>query len=323
MSTYRPELTAEQIIEGCAQEELTVSKQQLGRWARKDRGLLPPPRRRGKRGEGRGVTWVWDVECLPRAIIIARTLQQGDPSLKQAAMELWIRGYVPTAPTLLRELLHHVVAGFEERIQRRQTYLKQTELSIYERRRRFSRAKKRKLAAAPQELREFGVLTGQGLVGLANPSRDSLSAVTSSISFKRLHAIVDASTDADIMRAASQALRFLRTVDGWLTPLLQTAFERGRSHREDVRQGGGETPAQDDIVSEWDCLWFAPLTTLGIIALRHVSIRHLKATMSLLREVAREILGSEETMLMRGVRESALSGELDDIVTFVEPSDGL
>lgn len=321
MSTHRPELTAEEIIEGCAQAGFSVTKLQLGRWSRKDRGLLTTPRRRGRKGEGRGVTWVWDAECLPRAIIIARTLQHGDPSLKQAAMELWIRGYPPHSPGLLRDLLHHVIAGFEERVRRRQTYLDQAELSIYERRRRFKGATKRKLAVAPQKVQDFGVLAGQGLVGLANSSGDGQSDQTSRISFEHLHGIVNEATDTGLMHTASQALRFLKKADSWLTPLLQTAFEQGRAHRGGLRQGGGQTPTEGDLESEWSCLWFAPLTTLVITALRRVSFGHIRATVSLLSGVSREILGSNTATLMRGIRDSASSGEMDDIVAFIKTAE--
>src|SRR5260370_158535 len=100
-------LTTQQLIAACAREGITVSSTQLGRWARE--GLLPPARRHRK-PRGYGAEWHWEAECLPRTLIIARTLASGDPSLGRAAQMLARAGYAPSAARLRQVLLNGVDA---------------------------------------------------------------------------------------------------------------------------------------------------------------------------------------------------------------------
>jgi len=78
------------LVSGCAREDLAVTPSQLARWA--GYGLMPRPHKRGL-GRMRGSEQRWAAECLPRAIIIARTLLDGDPSLLRAARALVDAGY--------------------------------------------------------------------------------------------------------------------------------------------------------------------------------------------------------------------------------------
>src|SRR5215831_1822595 len=106
MSTYPPLITTEQVIAACAESGETVSVPQLSRWIRA--GLIPAHlRQRRSRGRGKGIEWLWQPECVDRALIIARTIQVGDgsdPSLNRAALMLAALGYAPSAQ-LLRDLL--------------------------------------------------------------------------------------------------------------------------------------------------------------------------------------------------------------------------
>jgi len=116
-------MTTDQLIASCAEAGVSVSVTQLARWVRE--GLIPVHlRRRRSRGRGRGIEWVWDAECVPRAIIIRQALAQGDPSLKTAAVALAGVGYSPS-PERLREVLVGGVQWVEHSFQRRQTYLEQ------------------------------------------------------------------------------------------------------------------------------------------------------------------------------------------------------
>jgi hypothetical protein len=313
MDTHPPTLTADDLVARCADADLTVTKTQLGRWA--SAGLLPPPVPRGKAGE-RGVDWVWEEECLPRALIVARALED-DRSLEHAAMELWVRGYPPLAPALTRQLLHNVVAGFEERMARRQAYLKRADLPVGERRRRFVDAARRRLRGVPVDLRNFGAWTGQGLLGLANPGADKLSAATSAVAFPRLHALIDAVDDQGLRRAADTALAGLARLDMWLTPLLQTAFERGRVHGR--RQPTPGVAPQHEAAQDIDILWFTPLATLALLAWRSEGRRALAPVVRLLADVAATILGKRPATLwgefqqqVRETGEPARGGEGDE-----------
>src|SRR6266851_1849622 len=121
MSTSLPPMTTEQLIEACADEGVVVSVTQLGRWVRE--GLIPASlRRRHGRGRGMGAEWRWEIECLQRAVLIARTLATGDPSFQRAARTLAEAGYAPAAPRLRAVFLDYL-AEYQRLMTKRQTYL--------------------------------------------------------------------------------------------------------------------------------------------------------------------------------------------------------
>src|SRR5215831_1097031 len=106
MSTHPSLMTTEEVIAACADARVAVSVPQLARWVRA--GLIPAHlRQRRSRGRGKGIEWLWQPECVNRAIIIARTVQVGegsDPSLRRAALSLMLLGY-DLAAQPLRDLL--------------------------------------------------------------------------------------------------------------------------------------------------------------------------------------------------------------------------
>jgi len=105
------DLTTQEVIAGCADAGLQVKVTQLTRWA--DYGLMSRPRKHGL-GRGKGSEQRWAADCLPRAILIARALQDGDPSLLRAARALFDTGYeikpelVPHLPRPKSEIVHQV-----------------------------------------------------------------------------------------------------------------------------------------------------------------------------------------------------------------------
>src|SRR5262245_50984133 len=147
MSTSPPTMTTEQLMEACARESAAVSVTQLARWVRE--GLIPGTlRKRRGRGRGKGAEWVWEPQCLPRALLIARTLASGDPSLQRAAQTLALVGYAPSAARL-RTVLLDGLDLFERVTTYREPYLKQLDMAAGERRRRLSQNIKRKGATLP------------------------------------------------------------------------------------------------------------------------------------------------------------------------------
>src|SRR5258708_28385523 len=117
------EITTEQLIETCASEGINVSVTQLGRWMRE--GLIPESfRRRHGRGRGMGTEWLWKTECLPRAVLIGRTLANGNRSFQHTAMVLAQAGYAPTV-SRLRLVLLDCLAVCKQSMTTRQTYLTQ------------------------------------------------------------------------------------------------------------------------------------------------------------------------------------------------------
>src|SRR5579863_9224340 len=113
-------MTTEQLIRACAKQGVDVSVTQLARWVREGL-ILDELRQRHGRGRGSGTEWLWEAECVPRAVTIGRSLAQ-DRSLLHAARTLAAAGYSP-APHVLREVLLECVAIYERIMTTRQTYI--------------------------------------------------------------------------------------------------------------------------------------------------------------------------------------------------------
>src|SRR5689334_20568365 len=102
LSANTTRMTTEQLICECAKQGIVVTITQLARWVKE--GLIPNSlRQRHGLGQGNGTEWLWDEECLPRAIMISRSLSN-DRSLLHAAGKLAETGYV-LSPLVLREVL--------------------------------------------------------------------------------------------------------------------------------------------------------------------------------------------------------------------------
>lgn len=113
-------MTTQQLIHECAEQGITITVAQLARWVRE--GLIPNSlRQRHGRGQGMGTEWLWDAECLPRAVIIGRSLSN-DRSLLHAARVLAETGYAPS-PLVLREVLLDCVEIYQRPMTIRQTYI--------------------------------------------------------------------------------------------------------------------------------------------------------------------------------------------------------
>lgn len=124
MNTFLPEsitrMTTQQLIHECAEQGVIVTVAQLARWVRE--GLIPNSlRQRHGLGQGMGTEWLWDAECLPRVVIIGRSLSN-DRSLPHAARVLAETGYAPSS-LVLREVLLDCVEIYQRPMTTRQTYI--------------------------------------------------------------------------------------------------------------------------------------------------------------------------------------------------------
>lgn len=118
--TNTTKLTTQQLIHTCAEQGVAVTVTQLSRWVRE--GLIPDSlKQRHGLGQGNGTQWLWDAECVPRAVLIGRSLNH-DRSLIHAARTLAERGYAPS-PDVLREVLIQCVALYQRPMVVRQTYI--------------------------------------------------------------------------------------------------------------------------------------------------------------------------------------------------------
>ena len=113
-------MTTEQLIHASAELGVTVTVPQLARWVRE--GLIPGDlRQRHGLGRGSGTQWLWEAECLPRAVIIGRSLSN-DRSLLRAARLLAEVGYAPS-PFVLKNVLLDCVEAYKRFMTTRQTYI--------------------------------------------------------------------------------------------------------------------------------------------------------------------------------------------------------
>jgi hypothetical protein len=124
MNTFLPvratKMTTPELIRACAQQDVIVTVTKLARWVRE--GLIPDSlRQRHGLGQGNGTEWLWDVECLPRAVIIGRSLSN-DRSLFHAARALAETGYAPSS-TVLSKVLIDCMEIFQRPMMVRQTYI--------------------------------------------------------------------------------------------------------------------------------------------------------------------------------------------------------
>lgn len=99
-----------------------------------------------------GAEWLWEAECLPRAILIGRTLAHGSRSFQHTAMILTEAGYAPTV-SRLRLVLLDGLAAFKQLATTRQTYLTQDHPQA-EKRRRLNKSIRRKVPDMPDAVFE-------------------------------------------------------------------------------------------------------------------------------------------------------------------------
>ena len=94
-----------------------------------------------------GTEWLWEAECLPRAVLIARALATGNRSFQHAATILAGAGYAPSALRLRMVLLDRL-AAYKQPMVKRQTYLVENH-SLAEKHRRLTNHLRRRMVDLP------------------------------------------------------------------------------------------------------------------------------------------------------------------------------
>lgn len=252
MSTYPPTLTTDELIRACAEAEagVEVSATQLTSWLHE--GLIPAElRRRHGRGRGLGTDWLWEHECLERALIIGRTLKVGDPSFKRAALMLASLGYVPAA-RWLRILLLDGLTMFDKLTSSRQSYL-DLELSRDEKLRRLTRHVRSQTNKPPyyeEPISQSLIAFGAALQGLPKSAKkgasDGGSAAEAaetqpeaSLQIATMRQRITEIDETTLLENYRRAQDFVPHVDRFWEPLLalQAAFLRTPGPAQDKKMG--------------------------------------------------------------------------------------
>src|SRR5947209_7229683 len=152
----------------CHRRGVTVTAPQLARWKRE--GLLDPPVLQG-RGKGGGVGRHWGPETVERAILIARTVGHGDPSLKRAARVLVGGGFLIRQDGL-NELLLDEVKRVRERLSVRRDFLDRP-LSVEDKRQRVRESVYRRNKGKPDDVRRMLADLVIGMLNLGDRRSDS------------------------------------------------------------------------------------------------------------------------------------------------------
>lgn len=228
-------MTTEQLIEACASEGVTVSISQIGRWVRE--GLIPDSlRRRHGRGRGMGAEWLWDAECLPRAVLIRHALVDGDRSFRHAARVLAETGYAPAA-AYLRPALLDCLTDLQQFMTKRLPYLVENRPQA-EKHSRFTKHMRRKVADMPDStFQSFAAFAGAilGVIPLDDPTvPDVMKQFQQFFSIPALQQRLETIDDAtllekyeEVRRAITSLLPFvLEAIDSLALPLLRQQLEK-------------------------------------------------------------------------------------------------
>lgn len=229
------EMTTGQLIEACTSEGINVSVTQLGRWVRE--GLIPESlRRRHGRGRGMGTEWLWQAECLPRVVLIGRTLADGSRSFQHTAMILAAAGYAP-AVSRLRLVLLNCLAALKQLMTTRQTYLTQGHPQT-EKRRRLNKHMRRKMPDMPDAVFEPFTACIGALLGVISPddpnAPESMKQLQQFISFPALQQrleTIDSSVLLGKYEVAGHTIPILAPVmvemfNWFLLPLLRQQLQK-------------------------------------------------------------------------------------------------
>lgn len=130
MTSYPPDadrITTEDLITAVRQQTGYAPTQVQLRYLVRHGLLAEPQHEYPGRGHGQGSVAWWDAETLPRLRLIARTRTGSkgkNISLKLATRLLVIKGYMPTDPQLLRDVLHDFLDDFIAQYQLNRPFLK-------------------------------------------------------------------------------------------------------------------------------------------------------------------------------------------------------
>ena len=213
MSIGHPTLTTEELL---AQTEAKTgfrpSVHQLGDWV--SAGLLPPSRPGAGHGRAVGGTdpRQWDVECLPRLILIVGSRRGKQVTLVRAAMALVLAGYDP-GTKYLREVLTTGLFDLRQAIQqglsKNRAFLKARSLSASEKRKRYHASVERRYTTLDATLRQFAEELELVMLGVTPPQEDNALSQLLSVMMDGASVLLQEASDQELRaayRLANEAL---------------------------------------------------------------------------------------------------------------------
>src|SRR5262249_52408091 len=182
---------------------------QLSHWVRA--GLLPEPTQTWPgRGHGRGSVVAWPAECIPRVVLIVSTRKTKNISIDRASRLLVVKGYPPTKPALLRDVLNSLLFHLEQEMQKQRPYLIGGEHDPEEQRHRFDRGLKKRnptFSQPPQALlKEYAA----AIAGLGD------AYLTQRLSVSAMREAVHTLSDQELMTSYIEANDVLHYLTPWL-----------------------------------------------------------------------------------------------------------
>lgn len=160
-----------------------------------------------------GAEWLWEAECLPRVMLIARALTTGDRSFQHAAMVLAGTGYTPTV-SCLRIVLLDRLASYKQPMTKRQTYLTENHPQA-EKRKRLKNHMRRKMVAMPDSAFQPFVACIGALFGVITPDdphvSDELKWLQQFFSFPALQQRLETIDDSTLLGNFEEAGRLIPT----------------------------------------------------------------------------------------------------------------
>ena len=183
-----------------------------------------------------GTEWLWEAECLPRAVLIGRALADGSRSFQHAAKILAETGYAPAA-SRLRTVLLDCLAAYEQLMTIRQTYLTENYPQA-EKRKRLTKHMRRKMPDMPDSVFDPFTACIGALLGVIPPddshAPDSVKQLQQFFSFPALQQRLETIDAAVLLEKYEEAGRMIPTfvpvlVGGFnwfLLPLLKQQLQK-------------------------------------------------------------------------------------------------
>lgn len=183
-----------------------------------------------------GTEWLWEAECLPRAVLIGRALAIGNRSFKYAAKVLAETGYAPVA-SRLRTVLLDCLAAYKQLMTVRQTYLTEN-YPRAEKRKRLTKHMRRKMPDMPDLVFEPLTACIGALLGVISPNDpnapDGVKQLQQFLSFPVLQKRLETIDGAVLLRKYEEAGRvvpkFVPVMVGvfnwFLLPLLRQQLQK-------------------------------------------------------------------------------------------------
>ncbi|MGO8950086.1 MAG: hypothetical protein ACLQUY_21000 [Ktedonobacterales bacterium] len=233
MNPEQPLLTTDELLAECEKAtDIRFTVNRLGDWVHE--GLLPvskPGRGRG-RGVGGSESRRWELECLPRLLVIAGCCTGKNLSIPKAAYALASEGYV-IDPKLLRgaleSCLQELQSSIMDPIKWRRPFLDpRKRLPPEEQRQRLHRSEQKKYKHVDPAVGQLVEQVQLTLLGLTATTDDTaLEQLLALFSYDRLSSSVKDASDNDIRQAFLDAGNVVPQLVPKGLPLLSLVYTAG------------------------------------------------------------------------------------------------